>query len=174
MFGWIHSFFNENSYFGYWTRGSENACCENGYGNYYGAGKVAGIVGGVLLLSRSPRWLRTGLTAARKRKEIKIGKNFRIAPLGNDSGHPTGWLPHYHKRFFDEKGNIVSGIGKHHPVDYKKGVYLFRWGPRVPAKYDTNKGILNIWEQNFQIGKKIQPKIPPSVKRERSPKAYRK
>lgn len=35
--------------------------------------------------------------------QFAIGKNLRIAPWGNRTGHPYGRFPHYHRRKFDKK-----------------------------------------------------------------------
>ena len=52
----------------------------------------------------------------KKGKEIKIGKNLRIAPFGNRTGHPTGRYPHYHRR---PNSNPPPGqsIRRHRPWD---------------------------------------------------------
>ncbi len=58
-------------------------------------------------------WYRTG-------KEISFGKNLRIAPFGNRTGHPTGKFPHYHRRPKpNEKGQVPrgQGINRHRPWD---------------------------------------------------------
>jgi len=52
--------------------------------------------------------------------EFKIGKNFRFAPLGNRTGHPTGKYPHYHRRPTpNAKGQVPRGQGmkRHRPWD---------------------------------------------------------
>lgn len=54
--------------------------------------------------------------------ELSIGRNFRFAPWGNRTGHPTGKYPHYHRRGApDAKGNTPpgQGIGRHRPWDKK-------------------------------------------------------
>lgn len=43
--------------------------------------------------------------------EITFGRNFRIAPFGNRTGHPVGRYPHYHRRYPGPGG----GIGRHRP-----------------------------------------------------------
>ena len=72
------------------------------------ANLLGGIVGGGLAM-RGP--------------EVKIGNDLRIAPLGNRSGHPTGELPHYHRRVADPdspgQGLPGQGIGRHRPWDTK-------------------------------------------------------
>jgi RHS repeat-associated protein len=53
-------------------------------------------------------------------KELSFGKNFRIAPLGNRTGHPTGRFPHYHRRGIDPATGQTKpgqGIGRHRPWD---------------------------------------------------------
>jgi len=58
-------------------------------------------------------WYRSG-------KEISFGKNFRVAPFGNRTGHPTGKYPHYHRRPQpDSKGQVPrgQGINRHRPWD---------------------------------------------------------
>ena len=54
--------------------------------------------------------------------ELSIGRNFRLAPWGNRTGHPTGRYPHYHRRGApDASGNTPpgQGIGRHRPWDKK-------------------------------------------------------
>lgn len=53
--------------------------------------------------------------------EIKIGKNMRIAPIGNSTGNPIGKFPHYHRRVVDQLGNTKpsQGIGRHRPWESK-------------------------------------------------------
>ena len=46
---------------------------------------------------------------ARYGREIKIGKNCRIAPFGNRTGHPVGRWPHYHRRIVGPNGETVPG-----------------------------------------------------------------
>jgi len=60
-------------------------------------------------------------------KELSFGPNFRIAPLGNRTGHPTGKFPHYHRRRFDSKGRVPRGQGldRHRPWDTKADDKLF-------------------------------------------------
>jgi len=41
--------------------------------------------------------------------ELKIGKNLRLAPFGNRTGHPFGRWPHYHRRITDASGNTIPG-----------------------------------------------------------------
>jgi uncharacterized protein RhaS with RHS repeats len=50
--------------------------------------------------------------------EIRIGSNFRVAPLGNRTGHRFGELPHYHRRIIDPSTGLTrpgGGIGWHRP-----------------------------------------------------------
>ena len=52
--------------------------------------------------------------------ELSFGRNFRVAPWGNRTGHPTGRYPHYHRRIVDPKsGQTVPGgsIKRHRPWD---------------------------------------------------------
>ena len=54
--------------------------------------------------------------------ELSIGRNFRMAPWGNRTGHPIGRYPHYHRRGApDAKGNTPpgQGIGRHRPWENK-------------------------------------------------------
>lgn len=56
-------------------------------------------------------------------KEFKIGKNWRIAPLGNRTGKKVEELPHYHRRGIDPKTGKTKdgqGIGRHRPWENKK------------------------------------------------------
>jgi RHS repeat-associated protein len=48
--------------------------------------------------------------------EIRIGKNVRVAPFGNRTGHPTGRYPHYHRRP-SNPAPPGQGIGRHRPWD---------------------------------------------------------
>ncbi|QQR68906.1 MAG: RHS repeat-associated core domain-containing protein [Alphaproteobacteria bacterium] len=55
-------------------------------------------------------------------REICIGKNLRIAPFGNRTGHPLGELPHYHRRGApDINGETPKGQGikRHRPWERK-------------------------------------------------------
>ena len=58
---------------------------------------------------------------AKHGKEITFGKNFRIAPFGNRTGHPIGKFPHYHRRGMDSAGRPLpgQGIGRHRPWETK-------------------------------------------------------
>jgi hypothetical protein len=49
--------------------------------------------------------------------ELKIGKDFRLAPWGNRTGHPNGELPHYHRRIRGPNDDVVPGgsIDWHRP-----------------------------------------------------------
>ena len=53
---------------------------------------------------------------ARYGGELSFGKNFRIAPFGNRTVHPTGRFPHYHRRFSSNPRD-GQGIGRHRPWD---------------------------------------------------------
>jgi len=57
-------------------------------------------------------WL-TSMLMARRGPELRIGKNFRLAPWGNRTGHKYGALPHYHRRYPGSGG----GIGRHRPYE---------------------------------------------------------
>ncbi|MEJ1249540.1 RHS repeat-associated core domain-containing protein, partial [Denitratimonas tolerans] len=55
-------------------------------------------------------------------KEIRFGKNLRIAVFGNRTGHKYGELPHYHRRGIDPRtGGVIDGqgIGRHRPWEPK-------------------------------------------------------
>jgi RHS repeat-associated protein len=53
--------------------------------------------------------------------EYSFGRDFRIAPWGNRTGHPIGKWPHYHRRGKDDQGNTIpgQGIGRHRPWEKK-------------------------------------------------------
>jgi hypothetical protein len=56
-------------------------------------------------------------------KKYKFGKNLKIAPFGNRTGHPTGELPHYHRRNnVPPNGQVEPGQGlpRHRPWDSSK------------------------------------------------------
>jgi len=60
------------------------------------------------------------VAAYRAGTEISIGKNLRIAPFGNRTGHPTGRYPHYHRRAINSKtGETIEGgsMKRHRPWD---------------------------------------------------------
>ena len=46
---------------------------------------------------------------ARYGREKNLGKNCRIAPFGNRTGHPVGRWPHYHRRIVGPNGKTVPG-----------------------------------------------------------------
>lgn len=54
-------------------------------------------------------------------REIKFGKDLRIAPFGNRTGHPLGERPHYHRRVTGPNGETLpgQGIGRHRPWETK-------------------------------------------------------
>lgn len=54
-------------------------------------------------------------------KEIKFSNDFRIAPLGNRTGHPIGRFTHYHRRVKLPDGTTKpgQGIGRHRPFEKK-------------------------------------------------------
>jgi RHS repeat-associated protein len=79
-------------------------------GRYSGYVVGLGAVGGALY-----RGYRLG-------REISFGKNFRIAPFGNRTGHPIGRFPHYHRRGVDSATGQTrpgQGIGRHRPWEKK-------------------------------------------------------
>jgi RHS repeat-associated protein len=89
---------------------------------------IAGISGGVETSCAAYTWstkagIGVGIVALggaffaswQKGAEISFGKNFRIAPWGNRTGHPYGRWPHYHRRG-TESG---QGIGRHRPWETK-------------------------------------------------------
>ena len=82
--------------------------CTNWNDISWGQVLVAGIMGALL------NGIRVG-------PELKIGKNARIAPFGNRTGHPTGRWPHYHRRVPNPakpgQGMPGQGIGRHRPWD---------------------------------------------------------
>jgi hypothetical protein len=67
------------------------------------------------------RGARSVAQAARRGQEIEIGKNLRIAPFGNRTGHRTGKYPHYHRRSPLPGGGSAKGQGidRHRPWDSK-------------------------------------------------------
>ncbi len=90
--------------------------------------KTSGVAGRLAAraapkVERAKSILSTAATTLRKLsgREIKIGKNVRIAPLGNRTGHPTGGWPHYHRRVVNDAGDSMpgQGIGRHRPWDKK-------------------------------------------------------
>jgi RHS repeat-associated protein len=63
-----------------------------------------------------------GSAGVRSSIEFTFGKNFRIAPFGNRTGHALGELPHYHRRVIDAvtgKAKPGQGIGRHRPWETK-------------------------------------------------------
>lgn len=55
-------------------------------------------------------------------REITFGRNMRIAPFGNRTGHRYGELPHYHRRGIDPStGRVIDGQGlkRHRPWEPK-------------------------------------------------------
>ncbi len=73
-------------------------------------------MGGVVLgVATTTRGYATGA-------ELSVGRNIRIAPWGNRTGHPQGRWPHYHRRGApDASGNTPpgQGIGRHRPWETK-------------------------------------------------------
>lgn len=76
------------------------------------AGDVGGALGYLIPGGAAVRGFRVG-------KEFAVGRNFRVAPFGNRTGHPTGKYPHYHRRSPGPGGQVRSGqgIGRHRPLD---------------------------------------------------------
>jgi hypothetical protein len=63
-----------------------------------------------------------GSIGVRFGREITFGKNVRIAPFGNRTGHPLGELPHYHRRGLDPATGQTrpgQGVGRHRPWEKK-------------------------------------------------------
>jgi RHS repeat-associated protein len=61
----------------------------------------------------------------KKGEEISFGKNFRVAPFGNQTTppHRIGKYPHYHRRVIDPKTGQTKpgqGIGRHRPWETKQ------------------------------------------------------
>ncbi len=57
-----------------------------------------------------------------KKNEIE-GENWKVAPFGNRTDHPTGKYPHYHRRGIDPtsgKTVVGQGIGRHRPWDTRQ------------------------------------------------------
>ena len=85
------------------------------------SGAIGAIPGGAVRVGAT-RWgipkigQQIGLSG-----EIKVGQNIRIAPIGNNTGHTIGRLPHYHRRVVDNMGNtkVGQGIGRHRPWETK-------------------------------------------------------
>lgn len=57
----------------------------------------------------------------RRGAELSIGRNFRLAPWGNRTGHRYGKYPHYHRRGVGPNGQTRpgQGIGRHRPGETK-------------------------------------------------------
>ena len=106
------------------TQVAVNACTLGGYGlgqsayDYYKTGDATrfqeytgAFATGTFLLGYA-----TG-------RELSLGRDFRIAPFGNRTGHPYGRFPHYHRRVPDPKcaGQSLpgQGIGRHRPWEPK-------------------------------------------------------
>jgi hypothetical protein len=76
--------------------------CSLTYWTGVGAGVVVNIIG------------------FRRGAELPLGRNWRIAPWGNRTGHPTGRFPHYHPRGIGRgSGETLPGqsIKRHRPWD---------------------------------------------------------
>ena len=105
---WIREQMNTNS--------AVDKCSDlYGIGEYAGYGVGTGIGGAGLA-----REYKVGA-------EISFGRNIRIAPFGNRTGHSTGRFPHYHRRGIDSAGQTIpgQGIGRHHPWDSRSTVTSF-------------------------------------------------
>ncbi len=64
----------------------------------------------------------TGAYGISTGREIVFSRNFRVAPFGNRTGHPTGSYPHYHRRGINPStGSTLPGqsINRHRPWDIK-------------------------------------------------------
>ncbi|SFL83811.1 hypothetical protein [Nitrosomonas communis] len=84
--------------------------CSGAYSNgtYAGHGLGASLAGAGLYRGYQLGW------------ELSIGKNFRVAPFGNRTGHSIGRFPHYHRRGVDSVTGQTrpgQGIGRHRPWD---------------------------------------------------------
>jgi hypothetical protein len=55
------------------------------------------------------------IRAARRGSELRFGRNFRVAPFGNRTGHQYGRYPHYHRKGLGDG----QGIGRHRPWEPK-------------------------------------------------------
>lgn len=77
----------------------------------YTAGEIAGAATELALGAGAAK------SAFSAGKEIKLGKNLRLAPFGNRTGHRYGRYPHYHRRGFNPDGSIREGQGmkRHRP-----------------------------------------------------------
>ena len=90
--------------------GAVNSCS-----GYYKLGQVAGVTNVALI----------GVGAARG-QEISLGRNVRLAPGGNRTGHPYGRYPHYHRR-----GPLDSRTGQ-----TRAGQGIRRHRPWEPSRHD--------------------------------------
>lgn len=82
----------------------------NVYSEAYAAGELIPVVIGMC----------GSIAGYAKGIEFAAGEDFRIAPFGNRTGHPTGEFPHYHRRVIDQNtGKTISGgsIKRHRPWD---------------------------------------------------------
>ncbi len=78
----------------------------------------AGLLAGILVPTRRLLWLyEVG-------REYRLGRNFRLAPVGNRTGDPLGEFPHYHRRVLTKENVTQSvegqGIGRHRPWESSK------------------------------------------------------
>ena len=77
-----------------------------------GIGQLAGLAAGLV----------AGGEFAAAGREISLGRNFRLAPFGNRTGHSLGRWPHYHRRAIDRATGQTrpgQGIGRHRPIETK-------------------------------------------------------
>lgn len=112
------AYFAIDGYYNEWqaaTQGcSEWTVAEYGAEGVAGVAATAGVgVGAVEAAARA------GYTTGR---EISIGKNFRISPLGNRNADAlAARAPHYHRRIADGSGNTVAGGGMKWHRPWQKG-----------------------------------------------------
>lgn len=86
---------------------------------YYSLLGVPAVRGGRLAAGGA----RSVWRAARDGRELQVGRNARLAPFGNRTGHPIGKYPHYHRRRIGADGKPLDsqGIGRHRPWETKPG-----------------------------------------------------
>jgi hypothetical protein len=85
----------------------------------YQAGDLAGTFCGVGGAAKGAYGAgKTVYKYAKYGQEVKFGKNLRVAPFGNRTGHKIGRYPHYHRRGApgpNGKTPDGQGIGRHRP-----------------------------------------------------------
>jgi len=82
----------------------------------YNGGLLAGTVMSYSVYGKAASFAIAG-------REIKLGKNLKIAPFGNRTGHPTGAWPHYHRRNKIPENRQVErdqGFKRHRPWDSRE------------------------------------------------------